>query len=275
VFSPYYAVARRNGAGDPHNHVALNVALYGRRARRWTMTERGASALSRSRDELVIGPSRLNWTGEALQIDIREIGMPIPRKVIGQVRVLPLALNPHAYAIDGHGHHIWRPIAPLARIEVALTSPSLSWSGRGYFDWNSGSAPLERDFLSWTWSRSSESARTRICYDVIRADGVRGTLDADFRTDGTAIHRAPMPLKTLQRSPVWRIPRWTRSQHDDEPVIDSTLEDTPFYARSIIQSDFDGKTIPSVHESLDLNRFRRGIVQLMLPFRMPRRTSPA
>ena len=29
VFSPYYALARRRGAGDPLDHCALNVALYG------------------------------------------------------------------------------------------------------------------------------------------------------------------------------------------------------------------------------------------------------
>ena len=29
VFSPYYAWARQRGRGDPENHVAVNVALYG------------------------------------------------------------------------------------------------------------------------------------------------------------------------------------------------------------------------------------------------------
>ena len=42
VFSPYYAWARQRGAADPVNHCALNVGLYGRRAARWSMTERPA-----------------------------------------------------------------------------------------------------------------------------------------------------------------------------------------------------------------------------------------
>ncbi len=44
------------------NHVSLNVALYGEK-RGWAMTERGASALSRDRDWLVIGPSSMRWEG--------------------------------------------------------------------------------------------------------------------------------------------------------------------------------------------------------------------
>ena len=37
VFSPYY---KASGRSAPENHISLNVALYGPRGRRWTMTER-------------------------------------------------------------------------------------------------------------------------------------------------------------------------------------------------------------------------------------------
>ena len=50
-----------------------------------------------------------------------------------------------------------------------------------------------------------------------------------------------------------------------------TLEDTPFYARSLVGTRLFGHAATSVHESLDLDRFRSRIVQAMLPFRMPRR----
>jgi carotenoid 1,2-hydratase len=51
-----------------------------------------------------------------------------------------------------------------------------------------------------------------------------------------------------------------------------TVEDTPFYARSLLT---DGASSPAhvVHESLSLERFRSPWVQSMLPFRMPRRRS--
>ena len=49
-----------------------------------------------------------------------------------------------------------------------------------------------------------------------------------------------------------------------------TLEDTPFYARSLLDTHLLGQAAVAVHESLSLARFRSGWVQAMLPFRMPR-----
>ena len=51
-----------------------------------------------------------------------------------------------------------------------------------------------------------------------------------------------------------------------------TLEDTPFYARSLIEmADGRGQRVPAVHETLDVPRLVSPLVQAMLPFRMPRR----
>jgi carotenoid 1,2-hydratase len=50
----------------------------------------------------------------------------------------------------------------------------------------------------------------------------------------------------------------------------STLEDAPFYARSLIGHRVDGEDAISMHESLDLDRFANPVVKAMLPFRMPR-----
>ena len=51
-----------------------------------------------------------------------------------------------------------------------------------------------------------------------------------------------------------------------------TLEDTPFYARSLLT---DGTQAPGlvIHETLSLDRFGSNWVQSLLPFRMPRRRS--
>jgi carotenoid 1,2-hydratase len=70
----------------------------------------------------------------------------------------------------------------------------------------------------------------------------------------------------------WRIARATRSD-DGQPRLLRTLEDTPFYARSVVAHRLCGSDLHSVHESLDLDRFRAPLVQAMLPFRMPRTTS--
>jgi carotenoid 1,2-hydratase len=49
-----------------------------------------------------------------------------------------------------------------------------------------------------------------------------------------------------------------------------TLEDTPFYARSMLSTRLFGEAVTAVHESLDLDRFRTAWVRALLPFRMPR-----
>jgi carotenoid 1,2-hydratase len=51
----------------------------------------------------------------------------------------------------------------------------------------------------------------------------------------------------------------------------TTIEDTPFYARSTLKTVWHGQPVQAMHESLRLDRFVTPIVQAMLPFRMPRR----
>ncbi|MFM7342985.1 MAG: carotenoid 1,2-hydratase, partial [Betaproteobacteria bacterium] len=103
VFSPYYAWARRRGSSDPMNHCALNVALYGKSVRRWSMTERGARHCSREAQRFCIGPSQLHWDGHALHIDIGEVGMPIPHPIRGRVRLHPHQLLNFSTPLDAAG----------------------------------------------------------------------------------------------------------------------------------------------------------------------------
>jgi carotenoid 1,2-hydratase len=74
----------------------------------------------------------------------------------------------------------------------------------------------------------------------------------------------------LPPSPLWRIDRRARAA----ARVQRTLEDTPFYARSLIELaplGGTGAATPAVHETLDVRRLASPIVQAMLPFRMPRR----
>jgi carotenoid 1,2-hydratase len=50
-----------------------------------------------------------------------------------------------------------------------------------------------------------------------------------------------------------------------------TLEDAPFYSRSLITAHLAGETLTGVHESFSGPRFASPLTRLMLPFRMPRR----
>ena len=138
VFSPYYAWARRGGSTEPNNHCAFNVALYGSRSSRWAMTERGSAEVRREPRQLSIGASSMRWSGDALEISVNEVCVPLPRRVRGTIRLIPSALCERSFSLDGLGLHLWTPFAPCARIEVALSQPELKWGGVGYFDSNSG-----------------------------------------------------------------------------------------------------------------------------------------
>ena len=80
---------------------------------------------------------------------------------------------------------------------------------------------------------------------------------------------APPPRAALPMTG-WRIARGTQAEGGRASVV-RTLEDTPFYARSIIEAKLLGERVHAMHESLSLDRFRLGVVKAMLPFRMPRR----
>ena len=273
VFSPYYAWARaRRPATVALNHCAFNVALYGRAGKRWAMTERGAKHVHRSAAALQIGPSAMAWDGTTLTLHIDEVTAPWPSRIRGLVRLHPAALMNKAYALDGAGRHRWRPIAPCARIEVELLHPSLRWQGTAYLDSNQGDAPLESDFVRWDWSRAALSGgRSAVLYDVTRRQGAPLALALAFDPDGGVQAFEPPPPVALPEA-LWRVPRATRSDAGSAARVAETLEDAPFYARSIVQSHLLGEPVTAFHESLSLERFSAPWVRMLLPFRMPRRS---
>jgi carotenoid 1,2-hydratase len=270
VFSPYYAWARRRGATPAINHCALNVALYAARGGRWAMTERGAAQVARDATSLSIGPSTMRWSGETLEITVDEICAPIPRRLRGTVRVSPRALYDRAYLLDGAGKHRWTPFAPCAHVEVAFSEPAVHWAGVGYFDSNCGEEPLEAAFRDWTWSRAGSADDAVVLYDVTTRDRCARSLALKFGAAGAQEIDAP-PKAALPRSG-WRVARVTRADSKSLPRVVKTLEDAPFYSRSLLESRLLGVQRPAIHESLNLDRFDTPWVRFMLPFRMPRIT---
>jgi carotenoid 1,2-hydratase len=61
-----------------------------------------------------------------------------------------------------------------------------------------------------------------------------------------------------------------RSARNSPPRVVRTFEDTPFYARSLVQATIGDDRLSWIHESLSLDRVSNLAVRLMLPFRMPR-----
>jgi len=277
VFSPYYALARRRSgsAADPLNHCALNVALYRRAgaaaATGWAMTERSREAVQRSPMRLQIGPSALQWQRDSLHVTIDETMVPWPRRLVGTLRLQAPAMLSQRYALDSAGQHHWCPIAPCAQVEVDLQQPRMRWRGSGYLDANFGQRSLEQDFRSWDWSRSTlDGQRSAVLYDVVRRDGSENSLALAFDPVTGARAFEPPARQHLPASG-WRVARATRADHGSQPQLVQTLEDGPFYVRSVLRTQVDGVSAHAVHESLSLQRFSAGWVQLMLPFRMPRR----
>ncbi len=274
VFSPYYAWARLRGEANPYDHCAINIALYGKDSQRWTMTERSHADLRRSASVLSIGRSQMRWTGNALEIDVDEIGAPIPRRVRGRIRLNPSMLGERSFTLDSAGHHQWTPYSPCSRVDVDLSSPSLRWSGSGYFDANSGTEPLESAFVDWTWSRASIPDGAIVLYDVNARDATNQSLALRFSTNGKIENIAQPPIAALPNSR-WGVKRQTRADSGFGARVIKTLEDAPFYSRSLLDTSLLGARTAAIHESLDLNRFKSRWVQCLLPFRMPRiRSAP-
>jgi carotenoid 1,2-hydratase len=272
VFSPYYAWARaRNGGiADPENFCAINVALYGAGGRRWTMTERGRHHIHRAPDRFTIGPSALHWNGQSLVIDIDEINVPIPSRVRGRVTVTPLGLCDFVAGLDAAGKHRWGPIGPCSRIDVAMNQPDVKWSGHAYLDSNEGDEPVNEGFNTWDWSRAlMRNGDTAVIYDVRPRFGDQRVIAQRFSTAGKAEPFEAPPRQPLPKSK-WLIPRTMRSEAGVAPVVDKTLEDTPFYVRSVMQSGLQSELVTSVHETLDAQRVASLPVRMMLPWRMPR-----
>jgi carotenoid 1,2-hydratase len=269
VFSPYYAWARRRGRGQAENHCALNVAIYSPGQGRWAMTERGARHCARSARQFSIGPSQLRWEGDCLSIDIDEVGVPIPRRIRGRIKLWPEQLFGFSTPLDAAGRHRWGPLAPAARIEVDLASPDLKWSGRAYLDSNEGDEPVEQGFHTWDWSRARmRDGSTLVFYDMQAPGQADRLLSLRFTPQGAVEPVAAPPVQALPKT-AWRIARRMRSA---QPVrVQEQLEDTPFYQRALLQFDYAGEPLLAFHETLSVPRLVSPVVQAMLPWRMPRR----
>lgn len=273
VFSPYYAWANKSKPALADDYCAINVALYTPTKKYWTMTERGQNAIERTAHQFTIGPSHLRWENGALTIQIDERVPLLGNKVQGSIKVFPEQLFNQVVELDDLGKHRWGPIAPSARVEVNFTNPTLQWHGNAYFDSNEGDEAISKPFSEWDWSRAHlKDGSTAVIYDVRQKNGCERIIASKFNPDGTIESFIP-PERVLLNKTGWRIDRNMRSEeHEGKPSVTllNTFEDTPFYARSMLQSRLLGEEVISMHETLNVKRLESNIVQFMLPWRMPR-----
>ncbi len=272
VFSPYYRRAWRQGRARADEHCAINVCLYdlhGGGQGRWTMTERGARHVQRSATRFSVGPSRMAWQDGTLVVDIDEVANPLPRRVRGRVVVRPGALTDFVAPLDVDGRHRWGPIAPCSRVEVAFDAPGQRWQGSAYLDSNEGDEPISEPFDTWDWMRAPlPDGSCAVVYDVGLRGGGERQIARRFHPDG-AVTALALPPRHALPATGWRIGRRLRSEAG--VGVAATLEDTPFYARSLVHTTLAGQAVTAVHETLSARRFAAPWVQRLLPFRMPRR----
>lgn len=266
-FSPGYARAR---ARSPHapalDYCAMNVAVYGPRGRHWCLREQVVPDLGDAAS-MRIGRSSMAWTGDGLVMNIDECATPFGKPVRGTIRLLPETTSALSLTLDARREHQWWPVAPRARIEVALTEPSLRFSGDGYHDANAGTVPLDATFSSWSWARAHAGEDALVTYDVRERSGA--TAEHALRIS----HRGEVALldglgeNALSRS-LWGLPRHITSDRGAESHIRRSLEDGPFYSRALVETRLDGRDVLAMQETLSADRLRREWVRFLAGFRM-------
>ncbi|MEM6308149.1 MAG: carotenoid 1,2-hydratase [Pseudomonadota bacterium] len=267
VFSPWY---RWSGRKSPQNHVCINVATYGPGGR-FTMTDRGRTALRTAPNMFEVGPSKMTWTGTQLIIDINEwAAPPIPGAVRGQVIVTPRAITDVELPLTDDGAHVWRPFSPTSDITVNLEAKGWQWNGHGYFDANFGTRALEQDFSYWTWGRYPLKQGSVCFYDANRHDGSELGVGITFDTENRPTVLNAPPKVGFARS-LWQVRRETRGDVGAKPRQVRNMLDAPFYSRSMVKTQYAGEDTIGVHEALDLRRFANPLIKPMLACRVPRR----
>lgn len=266
VFSPHYFKSLRGDRSQAERFCAFNLGVYSKGQRRWVLSEYDETRISRDASSFSLGANRLSFDGDNLHIEICDRAVPLPRSVTGSITVKPKCLTDQPLTLEDGGCQTWWPFAPSAHIEVALTSPNLRWQGKGYFDTNYGAVPLQQSFREWHWSRQHVGKATRIAYMTELHEGQGPELSLIIHKDGRIEYGEPLPLHELPRG-LWRMRRPISAA--ETPTLMQTLEDTPFYTRSIVAIPRCAGAL-TMHESLSLDRFVQPWVQRLLPFRTRR-----
>lgn len=262
-FSPAYFAARHAGAARARDFSAVNVAIYGPNGKHWSLREGTMDDDCVYRDGIVLGRSSLCWERDALVVRIDQRTTPLQRPLVGTIRFMPGRTHASPRTLDAAGRHEWCPIAPSGRVEVHMKEPGLSFRGSGYHDANRGDEGLEEGFRSWTWARATSGARTNVDYVAEDVFGNERKIHIGFDDDGALFDRLPPPRVGLSKA-LWGVSREAFGARAPDHVV--TLEDGPFYARSLLRTGDSH----AVHETLDAQRLRRGWVRFLTPFRMGR-----
>lgn len=265
-FSPRYWRGRAEGTAHALDHCAMNVAVDAPGLRRWALTERTKEAVRRDAEHVAIGSSTMRLVdSKRIVVDLDERSAPWGSRIRGRVTLEPRVTHDRVVLLDDAGEHDWCPRFPLGRVHVDLVEPRMRFSGTGYLDENSGSRALETAFQRWSWARIANDEEVAIAYDVDLASGARRSHGMRISAGGVEPFAPPYPVH-LGRTR-FALPRALPSESGKGSIV-RTLEDGPFYARSVVETTLGGRDAHGIHETVCLERFSSRWVQFLLPFRM-------
>lgn len=237
------------------------------------MTDRRSGVVSRQTNQLNIGPSSMVWDGQNLIIDIDEVSSwPLISRMKGRITIQPKLNFDVELPLSADGAHVWKPFAPIARIDVDLNNPDWQWSGNGYVDSNKGTRRLEDDFDRWTWARFPTKSGALCMYHITCRDGSEASGNISFSNNGQSSSRPGLSQASFATTK-WGLKRAVGCDHGAHPRQVMSMLGGPFYNRCLVQTEVDGERLTGVHETLDLRRYTSPLVKWMLATRIPRKWS--
>lgn len=275
-FSPDYARARDRGPADALAYSSMNVAVYdlgavGRLTSAFALEDGPVTEGQRTATGVTIGRSSMEWKDDRLIVHLDErttpIGHPLRRSIRGTVLIHPENRTDLELAIDDRGEHRWWPVAPLARIEVELASPRIRFRGHGYHDANAGDVAIDTAFEQWSWCRGRSENRALLTYDAMSRRGTARTHAFVVRPDGSTEPLAETRSVELARTG-WGVRRSTRADAGSTPKLRHSLENGPFYTRSLIDTKLGGERVLAMNETLAARRLRQAWVRFCTGYRM-------
>jgi len=244
--------------------------LYGPRASRWAMTERGGTRVAATLGALHRA-SALEWIDDGLTLDIDEVCAPLPRRIRGTIRLQPSALADLSFLMDAPATSMdaVRAVCPYRR---AARGAESALSGIAYFDSNCGAEPLEEAFRSWT-CRARASPRNGVLYDVApRSDAPSSEGPAARWLCASATTHRPRPSSCRPSSNCRR--RLARCAPDPRDLGYGArscrrLRMRPSTAARFWTRICWARSLPRSRKSRP-GSIQCALVQCLLPFRMPR-----
>lgn len=271
-FSPAYAAACRRAPADPLRFCSMNVAVYGRTRSAWAFQEHALDDGARDATGVQMGQSSMRWRGDALVVEVNERTTPLgprflQRELRGTLVVHPEALTGRELSIDPDGEHRWWPVAPLARVSVDFPDLGVRFSGHGYHDANAAPVSLESTFEHWSWSRARLPDCAVMTYDVSCVSGAQRSRSFKVTRRGE-LTDFDEPWRTPLGRSLWGLPRHAPADAGVSARIHRSLEDGPFYARTLVETRLEGRSVLAMHETLAGHRLRRRIVQRLAAYKM-------